>query len=68
MTHVRRLTADEIHREIGEFERKHNMSTREFIESYRWGKLPHNKDFIRWLGLCRMASVTNAVSPDYVPA
>ena len=59
---VKKLSKDEILAEIRMLEEKHRMSSQVFLEQYNYAKLPHHRDFVRWVGLCRMAASNGRVT------
>ena len=57
---VRRLSASDIARELKGLEQRHGMASRDFLEQYEHGKLTHHRDYVRWVGLCRMAAAAKS--------
>jgi hypothetical protein len=57
---VKRLGPKQIKQELAVYEKKYGMTSREFYENYRGGKLDGSRDFVRWAGLCRMLVAATA--------
>ena len=57
---VKRLGAKQIKQELAVYEQKYSMTSRQFYEKYRGGKLDGSRDFVRWAGLCRMHIAASA--------
>jgi hypothetical protein len=53
---VRRLTDDEIRRQLALLEAQHGMSSEKFLARYNAGELGHCDAFVRWAGLLAVAT------------
>jgi hypothetical protein len=63
MTTVRRLSTQDIKRELEEFEVRYGMTTEEFVRRYRSGELDGTDDHIFWMGLHRMMLASLSKKP-----
>jgi hypothetical protein len=57
---IRRLTPDDVARELKLFEQKYGMTSADFVTRYEQGEMGDAHEIMVWRGLCRMAAVAPA--------
>lgn len=51
---IRRLTKSELHAILEEFEKKHGMTSKEFVVKFHRCELEEHPDFVAWASYCEM--------------
>ena len=60
---VERLSLADITQRLSEYEQKYDMTSKEFRSKYESGALGDDRQWILWMGLCRMLSAVEAHAP-----
>jgi hypothetical protein len=63
---TRKLSSDDLRRELASFEAKHGMTSSQFYNRFRAGELGDDAEFMRWAGLCYIALRTGVLAPQPV--
>ena len=53
---TRKLSSKDLQRELRSFEDRYGMASSDFYDRFRGGELEEVTDFMRWAGLCYMAT------------
>jgi hypothetical protein len=56
-----RLTDEELKRQLAEFEARHGMTGKGFLQHYTAGDMGDDLEYIRWSGMLRIASKAGLV-------